>query len=152
MSVTHSDVHDRAPPTHSPARAFWAFADPELKRRWFANPGDWDQRHYELDFRVGGREVNSGGDRGRSSACSSALPRIVEHERIVFAYDLHHDERLLSVSLTTVEFLPTRTGRGCRSPSRARSSTVPTRRPSASTGPGCCWTPRALPGREGACR
>ena len=29
---------------------------------------------------------------------------IVDDERIIFAYDLEHDHRLISVSLTTIEF------------------------------------------------
>ena len=41
MSVTHASftLERRFPQT--PAQAFSAFADPELKRRWFANPGGW---------------------------------------------------------------------------------------------------------------
>jgi len=107
VSVTHGDFTIERRLGHRPPRAFSAFADPELKRRWFANPGDWDQWHHELDFRVGGREVNSGGDRGQKQRLFEArFHDIVQDERIVFAYDLHHDDRLLSVSLTTVEFHP----------------------------------------------
>lgn len=46
------------------SQTFSAFSDPELKGRWFAVPADWENRVWELDFRVGGGEVNSGGPPG----------------------------------------------------------------------------------------
>jgi uncharacterized protein YndB with AHSA1/START domain len=106
VSVHHAEftIERRFP--HSPARTFSAFADPELKQRWFANPGGWDNAEWELDFRVGGGEVNRGGPPGgRFNEFRSRYHEIVDGERIVFAYDLLHDHRLISVSLTTVEFL-----------------------------------------------
>ena len=105
MSVTHAEftIERRYPCT--PEQTFSAFADPELKRQWFANPGNWPNAVWELDFRVGGGEVNSGGNPGeRHNEFRSRYHDIVENERIVFAYDLFHDRRLISVSLTTVEF------------------------------------------------
>src|SRR5205814_7511370 len=37
-------------------RVFHAWADPDAKRNWFACHDDWQMSHYELDFRVDGRE------------------------------------------------------------------------------------------------
>jgi len=55
-SVTHATFSlERSYPL-PPARVFAAWADPAAKARWFAGP---DSGH-ELDFRVGGREVNHG--------------------------------------------------------------------------------------------
>jgi uncharacterized protein YndB with AHSA1/START domain len=97
----------------TPHQTFSAFSDPELKRQWFANPGNWPDGVWELDFRVGGGEVNSGGSPGGPQhAFSSRFHDIVAGERIVFAYDLLIDHRLISVSLTTIEFVPD--GRGTR--------------------------------------
>ena len=45
----------------SPARVFAAFADPEIKKRWFGAPDEWAPDEQELDFRVGGREISRGG-------------------------------------------------------------------------------------------
>ena len=106
MTVTHADftIERRFP--YTARQTFSAFAEPELRRRWFANPGGWDDAEWELDFRVGGGEVNRGGGR----AFHSRFHDIVEDERIVFAYDLWHDGRLISVSLTTVEFAAERDG------------------------------------------
>ena len=107
MNVTHANftLERRFPQT--PAQVFSAFADPELRRRWFANPGAWPDGEWTLDFRVGGGERNAGTDPGgRHHAFDARFHDIVEPERIVFAYDLLLDHRLVSVSLTTVEFRP----------------------------------------------
>lgn len=107
MSVTHAAFTLERRLGHTPAQTYSAFADPALKRRWFANPGGWPDGEWSLDFRIGGEEVNRGGaGSGVFRDFRSRYHDIVEHERIVFAYDLRHDGRLLSVSLTTVEFLP----------------------------------------------
>ena len=150
MSVTHADFTIERRYGYTPAQTFSAFADPELRRQWFANPGGWDNAEWELDFRVGGGELSSGGHPGgRYNEFRSRFHEIVENERIIFAYDLLHDHRLISVSLTTIEFRPTATARGCCSPSRARSSTGPAAPPSASTAPAAARRARPLP-RRGA--
>jgi uncharacterized protein YndB with AHSA1/START domain len=105
MSVTHAEFSIERHYGCSPRQAFRGFADPDLKRQWFANPGEWPNAVWELDFRVGGGEVSGGGEPGgRQNLFRSTYHDIVEGERIVFAYDLLHDDRLISVSLTTVEF------------------------------------------------
>jgi uncharacterized protein YndB with AHSA1/START domain len=105
MSVTHATFTIERRYRCAPHETFRAFADPELKRQWFANPGNWPDAVWQLDFRVGGGEINSGGPPGgRHNAFRSRFHDIVENERIVFAYDLLHDHRLISVSLTTIEF------------------------------------------------
>lgn len=103
MSVTHAEFTLERHYRVTPAQAFAAWADPALKRRWFAGP--WDDVHHALDFRVGGTEVHTGGHPGgRRNAFHSRFHDIVEPERIVYAYDLLHDDALVSVSLVTVVF------------------------------------------------
>jgi uncharacterized protein YndB with AHSA1/START domain len=105
MSVAHADFTIERRYGCTPQQNFSAFSDPELKRPWFADPGNWPDAVWELDFRVGGSEVNSGGSPGGTHhAFKSRFHDIVEDERIVFAYDLLLDHRLVSVSLTTIEF------------------------------------------------
>jgi uncharacterized protein YndB with AHSA1/START domain len=107
MSVTHERFTIERRYGCSPNQTFIAFSDPDLKRQWFANPGNWPDAVWELDFRVGGGELSSGGSPGgRHNTFKSRYHDIVENERIVFAYDLLHDHRLVSVSLTTIEFFP----------------------------------------------
>jgi uncharacterized protein YndB with AHSA1/START domain len=107
MSVTPAGFTIERRYDCTPAQAFSAFADPELKRQWFANVGGFPEAHWEMDFRVGGHEINKGGSPGgRHHAFESRFHDIVENERIVFAYDLLLDHRLVSVSLTSIEFRP----------------------------------------------
>ncbi|MBS1887082.1 MAG: SRPBCC family protein [Actinobacteria bacterium] len=111
MSIVHADFTIERQYDCTPAQAFSAFADPELKGRWFAVPADWENRAWELDFRVGGGELNRGAPPGRPvHTFRSRYHDIVPDERIVFAYDLLVDDRLMSVSLTTVELSPVEGG------------------------------------------
>ena len=106
MSIRQHDFTIERRFRQAPAQAFRAFADPELKRRWFGAPEDWADARWELDFRVGGSEVSVGRDPGGTlHEFRSRFHDIVDGERIVFAYDLLLDERRISVSLTTVELL-----------------------------------------------
>ena len=104
-SVTHSTfVLDReydAPPH----RVFAAWSDPEAKAEWFG------ASDFELDFRVGGREVNRGGPEGGPVFTYDARYQdIVDGERIVYTYDMLMDDTRISVSVTTVEFEPSGAG------------------------------------------
>lgn len=88
----------------SPARVFAAFADPALKARWFAGPGKADQPAYNLDFRIGGRETNSGGPEGGPTYLYEAVFQdIVPNERIIVSYEMFLDGQRISVSLATTE-------------------------------------------------
>jgi uncharacterized protein YndB with AHSA1/START domain len=111
MSVIHADFTIERQYDCTPAQTFSAFADPELKVQWFAAPAEWENRVWELDFRVGGGEVNSGAPDGDTiHTFRSRYHDIVTDERIVFAYDLLIDERLVSTSLTTVQLFPAEGG------------------------------------------
>jgi uncharacterized protein YndB with AHSA1/START domain len=58
MSIRQHDFTIERRFRQTPAQAFRAFADPELKRRWFGVPEGWTDAEWELDFRVGGSEVS----------------------------------------------------------------------------------------------
>ncbi|MGP8058381.1 MAG: SRPBCC family protein [Acidimicrobiales bacterium] len=85
-----------------PDRVFAAWADPDEKSRWFAGP-DGD---HELDFRVGGREVNHGRHDGVTMTFESRYHDIVVGERIVYSSTLSADGTISTVSITTVELSP----------------------------------------------
>ncbi len=64
-----------------------------------------------MDFRVGGREHNSGGRKGGPIHSFNAIYQdIVENQRIIYAYDMHIDDRRISVSLATIELKPEGSG------------------------------------------
>jgi uncharacterized protein YndB with AHSA1/START domain len=100
-SVEHGTfVLERSYPA-PPGRVFAAFADPEAKAQWF---GGVD---FSLDFRVGGRETNGGGpDGGPFYRYDATYRDIVPEQRIVYTTDMYVDDRLMSVSVATVEFTP----------------------------------------------
>lgn len=93
-----------------PQRVFAAWSDPVAKATWF---GAGDGAAHELDFRIGGREINRGGPPGGAVyAYEARIYEIVEGERIAYAYDMTADGTRISVSLATVEFKPS--GEGTR--------------------------------------
>jgi uncharacterized protein YndB with AHSA1/START domain len=103
MSVSHAQFTIERRYPAPVARVFAAWADPELKARWFVGPDDWERNDYALDFRVGGREVSSGGPPGAPAHTYNALYwDIVPDSRLVYTYEMLLGERRTSVSLCTV--------------------------------------------------
>jgi len=83
---------------------FRAWADPAVKARWFAGSPDALGSGYELDFRVGGREVNRGGPPGGPVYTYEArFHDIVPEQRIIYSYEMHEGEDRISVSVATIE-------------------------------------------------
>ena len=90
-----------------PALVFRAFADPDAKAKWFGGPKEWDKHRGEFEFRVGGRERVSGGPKGGTQHKFDAVYQdIVPNARIVYSYSLELDDKRISVSLATIEFVP----------------------------------------------
>jgi uncharacterized protein YndB with AHSA1/START domain len=86
-----------------PERAFAAWADPEVKARWFVD----SDAHLELDFRVGGRERHRGtAPDGNTYSYEALYQDIVPAERIVYTYEMRLEGTRISISLATVEFVP----------------------------------------------
>jgi uncharacterized protein YndB with AHSA1/START domain len=105
--VTHATFTiERIYSTSTPDQVFAAWADPAAKSRWFAGP---DAGH-ELDFQVGGREVNHGRHEDVIMTFESFYRDIVPDARIVFTSTLSSDATLMTVSLTTVELAPAGNG------------------------------------------
>jgi uncharacterized protein YndB with AHSA1/START domain len=108
-SVTHATfVIERTYDT-SPGRVFAAWADPEAKARWFGPNGD--SGDYELDFKVGGRELNrDSAPDGDVYTYDARYQDTVTDERIVYTSDMLRGDTRISVSLATVELKPDGSG------------------------------------------
>lgn len=104
-SVSHGSFTVERTYPALPARVFAAWADPEIKARWFGAAGKGPDDIF--DFRVGGREYNAGkmGD-GKAYSFDVRYYDIIPDNRIVYAYDMTMDQQRISVSVATVEFRP----------------------------------------------
>ena len=112
MTVEHDTVREDREYPHPPHRVYAAWADPQLKRRWFDltndRDGDW---HSEL--RVDGTEHFFTAPGSTPELRYTAQFRdVVEDERIVATAEVMVGGRCATVSVTTVEFEPTPAG--CR--------------------------------------
>lgn len=116
QSVIHSTFVIERSFAANPERVFAAFADPAKKRRWFATGEHHDVEEYELDFRGGGKERSrfrfKEGSPLAGLTCSSetTFEDIVPNRRVVFASTMAIQDKCISVSLGTAEFLPSETG------------------------------------------
>lgn len=100
----------------SPERVFAAFSDPVKKRRWYADSENQQVESYGLDFRVGGKEYYALGFKdghplaGMTLKSENVYRDIVPNRRIIFTATMAVEDRCFSVSLGTVELLPTEKG------------------------------------------
>lgn len=87
-----------------PAGRVWeAFADPEIKAQWFGG-SEFVHVTRSDDFRVGGTWIDDGrsSEDGPMSRFRATYTDLVEHERIVYSYDMWLDDAHASTSLTTI--------------------------------------------------
>lgn len=111
-TVVHSTFAIERSYPHSPERVFAAFADPAIKRRWFApDCSTADTEHFEIDFRIGGEERYAfrflpGAPIAGRITNMGTIQDIVPNQRVVTAYTMALDEKRFSASLVTIELLP----------------------------------------------
>jgi uncharacterized protein YndB with AHSA1/START domain len=103
-SVVHATFHLERTYAASAARVWRALTDPAAKARWFSGPpGGWTLIERSMDVRPGGRERLVGRwQSGLVSAFDAAYYDVVPNERLVYAYEMHMDDRKISVSLATM--------------------------------------------------
>lgn len=106
-SVTHATFVIERTYHASPARVFNAFADQAAKARWFAGPDDWETLSADMDFRVGGSEIQRTQEPGGPVHTYQARYQdIVQDQRIITTYEMYMDDVRSSVSIATVELEP----------------------------------------------
>ena len=112
-SVVHSTfVIERVYPV-APEKVYFALSDPVAKKRWFFDPDNPMPSRHEMDFRVGGKEVNAGcPSDGQMHFYNAVYQDIVPNRRIVYSYELLFGETRVSVSLATIELIAE--GKGTR--------------------------------------
>jgi uncharacterized protein YndB with AHSA1/START domain len=92
-----------------PGRVFGAWAKPEFKRKWFGAPKENDPDDI-FEFRVGGREYNSGQMGGDTYTFDVRYQDIIPDQRIIYTYEMTMNGQRISVSLATIEIEPEGTG------------------------------------------
>ncbi|WP_264714530.1 SRPBCC family protein [Limobrevibacterium gyesilva] len=110
-SVVHASFSLERTYDAAPAVVFHALSDRAAKARWFEGGDGYALLEREMDVRPGGRERVSGRwTSGTVSTFDAVYYDVVPNERLVYAYEMHLDDRKISVSLATVELTPAGTG------------------------------------------
>ena len=112
-TVSHASFTIERTLKSAPAKVFRAFADLNIKKQWFGagDSADWTESRHDFDFRVGGKESESARFHGGvEHTFDATYYDIVPDQRIVYAYEMHLDEKRISVSLATIELEPTASG------------------------------------------
>jgi uncharacterized protein YndB with AHSA1/START domain len=95
----------------SPDRVYHALSDKAAKSRWFGGGEGHTIIEREMDVRPGGRErVKGRWASGTVSTFDAVYFDAVPDERLVYAYEMHLDDRKISVSLATIELKPVGAG------------------------------------------
>ncbi len=106
-SVVHGAFHLERIYDATAEEVYKALSEEAAKARWFFGPQGWRLIERVMDFRVGGRErVKGGFEGGVTTTFDAVYHDIVPRERIVYTYEMHLDDRKISVSLATLQIKP----------------------------------------------
>jgi uncharacterized protein YndB with AHSA1/START domain len=103
--VVHASFQLRRSYEAPVARVWRALTDEAAKRKWFAGPpGRWELLERHMDVRVGGSERLKGRWAGGVvSTFAASYHDVVPNERLIYSYEMHLDEKKISVSLATLQ-------------------------------------------------
>ena len=106
-SIVHATFSLQRVYDATPAQVFRALSDKAAKARWFEGGDGYTSLEREMDVRPGGRERLKGRwASGMVSTFDAVYFDVVPNERLVYAYEMHLDDRKISVSLATMELQP----------------------------------------------
>ena len=104
-SVVHATFHLERTYDAPVARVWAALTDEAAKQKWFGGPpGRWQLLERHMDVRVAGRERLKGHwEGGVVSTFDATYHDVVPNERLVYTYEMHLDDKKISVSLATMQ-------------------------------------------------
>ena len=104
-SVAHATFHLERSYDAPIARVWRALTDEAAKQKWFGGtPGSWELLERHMDVRVGGREWLKGRWVGGMVSTFEAIYHdVISNERLVYSYEMHLDDKKISVSLATLQ-------------------------------------------------
>ena len=104
-SVVHASFHLERRYDAPLVRVCKALTDEVAKQKWFSGPpGEWDLLERHMDVREGGRELAKGRWKsGVVSTFDAIYHDVVPHERLVYSYVMHLNDKKISVSLATMQ-------------------------------------------------
>jgi uncharacterized protein YndB with AHSA1/START domain len=104
-SVAHATFHLERSYDAPVARVWKALTDEATKQKWFGGtPGSWELLERHMDVRVGGRERLKGRwEGGMVSTFEAIYHDVIPNERLVYSYEMHLDDKKISVSLATLQ-------------------------------------------------
>jgi len=104
-SVVHATFHLERRYDAPAARVWKALTDEAAKAKWFAGPpGRWEAIERHMDVRPGGRERLKGRwEGGGVSTFDAVYHDVIPDERLVYSYEMHLDDKKISVSLATLQ-------------------------------------------------
>ncbi len=110
-SVVHASFTLERTYDASPAQVFRALTDMAAKARWFSGGDGYEIVEREMDVRPGGRECLKGRwSSGVTTHFEAIYFDVIPNARLVYAYEMHLDDRKISVSLATIELEPAGAG------------------------------------------
>jgi len=106
-SVAHGQFTVRRALAATPEAVFRAFTDAEAKAKWFVGPKGWRLVERTMDAQVGGCErVKGQFPSGLTTTFDAVYFDVVPNERLIYAYEMHLDDRKISASLATLTLAP----------------------------------------------
>jgi uncharacterized protein YndB with AHSA1/START domain len=111
-SVAHGTFHVQRTYDAPVERVYRALTDPEAKARWFSGPDGWETIERYMDVRPGGRERAKGRwPNGLVTTFDATYFDVIPLRRLIYTYEMHLDDRKISVSLATAELTSEGPGR-----------------------------------------